>query len=98
MAVESEYLLSKYITFAWSKICKFNLSISRNQYILRLNISMKNSSFMYEGGSFKYVMGNSSNLIQCEEGSFIFIKFIKVAVHKLKDQRHLLWIRGKYIL
>lgn len=64
MAAMNVYLRKWNITFAWTKVSQFYLSIPSDQYILWLYIPMKNTFLMQEGSRLENIMTNRSYLFQ----------------------------------
>jgi hypothetical protein len=67
MAVMSGYLHEVRVTFAGAEISQFYLSITSDQYVLWLYISMKDTLLVQEGSSFEDIMTNCSDLLQIKQ-------------------------------
>jgi hypothetical protein len=88
-------LPERFFTLARTEISQFDFSISWNQYVLRLYITMKNAFFMNIDSGFKYIMTDWSYFIQIKKCFLIFVEFIQIAIHKLKDQSHFFYLKCK---
>ena len=81
-------LPQRFCTLAWAEISELDFSISRNEYVLRFYITMKNPFFMNIGSGLEYIVSHWPNFIQIKKCLLIFVEFIQVAIHEFEDKSH----------
>jgi hypothetical protein len=58
---------------------------------------VEDSLLVDEGCGFEEVVANGADAVEVEEGFFVFVEFVEVAVHEFEDKRHLLWVSQEYL-